>query len=66
MPEGTDPDNRGDAFDGPSKSELKRRMHALQRLGETLTGLSDKQLQQQSAALPGLAPFIAHPSIIER
>ncbi|MCB1855439.1 MAG: DUF615 domain-containing protein [Pseudomonadales bacterium] len=46
MPEGTDPDNRGDAFDGPSKSELKRRMHALQRLGETLTGLSDKQLQQ--------------------
>lgn len=31
---------------GPSKSELKRRMHALQQLGETLTGLSEKQLSQ--------------------
>ncbi|MDO8861354.1 ribosome biogenesis factor YjgA [Haliea sp. E1-2-M8] len=32
--------------EGPSKSELKRRMTALQALGETLTGLSDKQLRQ--------------------
>lgn len=30
--------------DAPSKSALKRRMHALQQLGETLVGLSEKQL----------------------
>jgi ribosome-associated protein len=31
-------------FEGPSKSELKRRMTALQQLGESLLELSDKQL----------------------
>ncbi len=31
---------------GPSKSELKRRMTALQELGETLTRLSDRELAQ--------------------
>jgi ribosome-associated protein len=31
---------------GPSKSEMKRRMTALQELGESLTGLSEKQLSQ--------------------
>ena len=35
------PDNEAE---GPSKSALKRRMHALQELGETLVGLSEKQL----------------------
>ena len=31
---------------GPSKSALKRRMNELQQLGETLVGLSEKQLAQ--------------------
>lgn len=31
---------------GPSKSEIKRRMLALQALGETLTTLSDRELAQ--------------------
>lgn len=31
-------------WNGPSKSALKRRMHALQKLGETLVSLSEKQL----------------------
>lgn len=30
--------------EGPSKSEIKRQMLALQALGETLTGLNEKQL----------------------
>ncbi len=34
------------APEAPSKSELKRRMTALQDLGEALTGLSDKQLRK--------------------
>jgi ribosome-associated protein len=47
MPEWEDNIRAGDdAGEGPSKSALKRRMHALQKLGETLTGLSEKQLQQ--------------------
>jgi len=47
MPERDDTTTaQGEPWEGPSKSELKRRMHALQQLGETLTGLSDKQLQQ--------------------
>lgn len=46
MPEWNDNNKAGnDAGMEPSKSELKRRMLALQKLGETLTGLSDKQLQ---------------------
>lgn len=32
--------------EGPSKSEMKRRMLALQELGETLVNLPDKQLQR--------------------
>ena len=37
----------GDAAgEGPSKSEIKRQMLALQALGQELTGLSDKQLAQ--------------------
>ena len=45
------PDSRNSAPDdsspeGPSKSALKRRMLALQKLGETLVGLSDKQLEK--------------------
>ncbi len=34
----------GNEADGPSKSALKRRMLALQKLGETLVGLSERQL----------------------
>ena len=39
-----DNDLAPDEWDGPSKSALKRRMLALQQLGETLVGLSEKQL----------------------
>ncbi len=39
-----DPDLAPDEWEGPSKSALKRRMLALQELGETLVGLSEKQL----------------------
>jgi ribosome-associated protein len=46
MPEPDDMAGPDDEWGGPSKSALKRRMHALQQLGETLAGLSDKQLQQ--------------------
>lgn len=46
MPDYDSTDDYGDLREGPSKSELKRRMTALQVLGETLTGLSDKQLRQ--------------------
>ncbi|MBM70360.1 MAG: hypothetical protein CME43_12875 [Haliea sp.] len=45
MPDYTPPDEH-DEFEPPSKSELKRRMTALQNLGEALTALSDKQLQK--------------------
>ncbi len=43
-----DRDTEGPAYgDGvPSKSALKRRMLALQQLGETLVGLSDRQLER--------------------
>jgi ribosome-associated protein len=43
MPEQID-NPEGNEADGPSKSALKRRMLALQQLGETLVGLSEKQL----------------------
>jgi len=46
MPDQDDMTAQDDEWGGPSKSALKRRMHALQQLGETLTGLSEKQLQQ--------------------
>ena len=39
-----DDDLAPDEWDGPSKSALKRRMLALQELGETLVSLSEKQL----------------------
>ena len=39
-----DPDLAPEEWEGPSKSALKRRMLALQELGETLVGLSEKQL----------------------
>ena len=40
-------DNIDDDFEeGPSKSEVKRQMHALQDLGKTLSGMNDKQLAQ--------------------
>ena len=43
-------DTEDDSLDfeqeGPSKSEMKRRMLALQQLGETLVNLPDKQLQR--------------------
>jgi ribosome-associated protein len=45
MPDYTPPHDDPDALEPPSKSELKRRMTALQHLGEALTALSDKQLQ---------------------
>ena len=40
----------GDAYDGPSKSQRKRDMHALQGLGERLVGLPASQLER--LALP--------------
>lgn len=46
MPDYNASDDYEDLPEGPSKSELKRRMTALQALGETLTGLSDKQLRK--------------------
>lgn len=44
--------------DAPSKSEMKRRMTALQELGETLTRLSDKQLAKIPLEDPQLAQAI--------
>ncbi|MCP5131511.1 MAG: DUF615 domain-containing protein [Pseudomonadales bacterium] len=46
MPETTEDDFADSPQDGPSKSAVKRRMLALQQLGETLTGLSEKQLEK--------------------
>lgn len=45
--------------DAPSKSEMKRRMTALQELGETLTRLSDKQLARIPLNDPQLAQAIS-------
>jgi len=44
MPDTEDESLAAVEWDGPSKSALKRRMLALQQLGETLVGLSEKQL----------------------
>lgn len=41
-----DNDHPADGELAPSKSELKRRMHALQGLGETLVTLSDRELKK--------------------
>lgn len=59
MPDDDFTDN-GDAFDeeAPSKSAMKRRMTALQELGETLTRLSDKQLEKIPLGDPQLAQAI--------
>jgi len=46
MPDYDSTDNYDELPEAPSKSELKRRMTALQELGETLTALSDKQLRR--------------------
>ncbi|MDE3010888.1 MAG: DUF615 domain-containing protein [Pseudomonadota bacterium] len=40
-----DHDDTDDAFDGPSKSQRKRDMHALQDLGEALAALSRERLR---------------------
>jgi ribosome-associated protein len=45
MPEHED-EITGAQWDGPSKSALKRRMLALQQLGEALVSLNDKQLEK--------------------
>ncbi len=39
-----DPTDLDEEFDGPSKSEVKRQMIALQEIGESLTRLTEKQL----------------------
>lgn len=46
MAEHQDPEPDDSQWDGPSKSALKRRMLALQELGESLVALSDRQLDQ--------------------
>ncbi|GAB3286509.1 ribosome biogenesis factor YjgA [Parahaliea aestuarii] len=50
--------------DAPSKSELKRRMTALQELGETLTRLSDRQLERIPLIDPQLIQAIAETKAI--
>jgi ribosome-associated protein len=44
MPDLDDELSADPQWDGPSKSAIKRQMLALQHLGETLVGLSEKQL----------------------
>ena len=39
-------DNEDELDEGPSKTAVKRQMHALQDLGKTLSELNDKQLAQ--------------------
>lgn len=46
MPDYDSTDDFEDLPEAPSKSELKRRMTALQALGEALTQLSDRQLRK--------------------
>lgn len=58
MPDHDSTDDSGDLPEGPSKSELKRRMTALQALGETLAGLSDRQLRKIPIDDPRLADAI--------
>lgn len=38
-------DNDAPEYDGPSKSQLKREMHALQDLGKRMLDLSNDQLE---------------------
>lgn len=58
MPDYDSIDDHEELPESPSKSELKRRMTALQALGETLTGLSDKQLRKVPIADPRLVEAI--------
>ena len=44
MHDNSDMDSFEDELEGPSKSEVKRQMTALQEIGESLTRLSEKQL----------------------
>jgi ribosome-associated protein len=53
------------AAEAPSKSAMKRRMTALQELGETLTRLSDKQLEKIPLADPQLARAIGEVRAIQ-
>jgi ribosome-associated protein len=46
MPEHLDDNQPEEAEDAPSKSAVKRQMHSLQQLGETLLEMNDKQLSQ--------------------
>jgi ribosome-associated protein len=46
MPRSEQDSSRDEGQEGPSKSEVKRRMLALQQLGESLIALNDKQLAQ--------------------
>ena len=46
MPDLDDEPSYDPQWDGPSKSAIKRQMLALQQLGETLVGLSEKQLRK--------------------
>ncbi|MFT4518941.1 MAG: ribosome-associated protein [Halioglobus sp.] len=46
MPEKTHNENESEEDLGPSKSALKRQMHALQELGESLVTLNESQLQK--------------------
>jgi len=55
MPESEFP---GQEQEAPSKSELKRRMTALQELGESLTRLSEKELAQVPISDPHLLAAI--------
>ncbi|MFU8764212.1 MAG: ribosome biogenesis factor YjgA [Haliea sp.] len=58
MPDYDSHDDYEDLPEPPSKSELKRRMTALQALGEALTDLSDKQLRKIPIADPRLTEAI--------
>jgi ribosome-associated protein len=48
-----------DGFEGPSKSELKRQMHALQAMGERLVQLPDSQLARINIEDEALAEAVA-------
>ncbi|MEZ5568223.1 MAG: ribosome biogenesis factor YjgA [Halioglobus sp.] len=54
MADAEDRQGLDDAFAPPSKSARKRRMHALQRLGESLLELSEAQLDKLSLNEPAL------------
>jgi ribosome-associated protein len=51
-------DDDEEFYEGPSKSEVKRQMHALQALGERLVALPDTQLAKIPIADDALAEAI--------